>query len=162
MTAVLVDTNVLVYAHDRGEPEKQARAIEVLARLEDNHNGRLSVQMLAEFFSVTRAVSRPSSSYLRPPNKSSASFRAGRYCPSRPRSSWRLCVVCESTSWRTGTLKFGLPRGSIRFRLCSAKTSISVQPWKACVSSILLPPISCWKTGREVKGRVEARRALAE
>ncbi len=53
MTAVLVDTNVLVYAHDRGEPEKQARAIDVLAWLEDNHNGRLSVQMLAEFFSVT-------------------------------------------------------------------------------------------------------------
>ena len=53
MTVVLVDTNVLVYAHDRGEPEKQARAIEVLAGLEDNQTGRLSVQMLAEFFSVT-------------------------------------------------------------------------------------------------------------
>lgn len=59
MTAVLVDTNVLVYAHDRGEPEKQARAIEVLARLEDNHNGRLSVQMLAEFFSVTTRSQPP-------------------------------------------------------------------------------------------------------
>lgn len=53
MTSVLVDTNVLVYAHDRGEPEKQARAIEVLAWLEDTHRGRLSVQMLAEFFSLT-------------------------------------------------------------------------------------------------------------
>ena len=32
MTAVLIDTDVLVYAHDRGEHENQARAIDVLAR----------------------------------------------------------------------------------------------------------------------------------
>ena len=59
MTAVLVDTNVLVYAHDRGEPEKQARAIEVLAWLEDTHRGRLSVLMLAEFFSLTTRGQTP-------------------------------------------------------------------------------------------------------
>ena len=59
MTAILVDTNVLVYAHDRGEPEKQARAIEVLAWLEDTHRGRLSVQMLAEFFSLTTRGQSP-------------------------------------------------------------------------------------------------------
>lgn len=53
---VLIDTNVLVYAHDRGEPVKQARAIEVLARLHATGRGRLSAQCLAEFFC---AVTRP-------------------------------------------------------------------------------------------------------
>ena len=55
MAAVLVDTNVLVYAHDRGEHVKQKQAIQVLDRLYATGSGRLSVQCLAEFFSaVTR------------------------------------------------------------------------------------------------------------
>jgi predicted nucleic acid-binding protein len=56
MAAILIDTNVLVYAHDRAEPAKQARAIEVLDVLHLAGNGRLSAQCLAEFF---RAATRP-------------------------------------------------------------------------------------------------------
>ena len=52
MTAVLVDTNVLVYAHDSTEPVKQERAIATLERLNTTGAGRLSAQCLAEFFSV--------------------------------------------------------------------------------------------------------------
>src|SRR3989304_4683999 len=55
MPAVLVDTNVLVYAHDRGEHVKQKQAIQVLDRLYATGSGRLRVQGPAEFFSaVTR------------------------------------------------------------------------------------------------------------
>jgi predicted nucleic acid-binding protein len=55
MAAVLVDTNVLVYAHDRGEHVKQQQAIQVLDQLYATGSGRLSVQCLAEFFNaVTR------------------------------------------------------------------------------------------------------------
>jgi len=53
MTAILIDTNVLVYAHDRGEYQKQGQAIETLAALQAAGSGRLSVQCLAEFFSAT-------------------------------------------------------------------------------------------------------------
>ncbi len=53
MNAVLVDTNLLIYAHDRGEPEKQAQSIQVLEHLERENRGVLSVQCLAEFFSIT-------------------------------------------------------------------------------------------------------------
>ena len=53
MTTVLIDTNVLVYAHDRGEHAKQKHAIQVLERLNTTGSGRLSVQCLAEFFSAT-------------------------------------------------------------------------------------------------------------
>jgi predicted nucleic acid-binding protein len=47
--AILIDTNVLVYAHDRGEPVKQRQAIETLAILQPTGRDRLSVQTLAEF-----------------------------------------------------------------------------------------------------------------
>lgn len=59
MTAILIDTNVLVYAHDRGVHAKQGQAIETLAALQAAGAGRLSVQCLAEFFSATTRGTRP-------------------------------------------------------------------------------------------------------
>jgi len=53
MTAVIVDTNVLVYAHDNGEREKQRQAIDLLRRLEVSGIGRLPAQVLSEFFNAT-------------------------------------------------------------------------------------------------------------
>jgi len=50
MAVMLIDTNVLVYAHDRGEFAKQGRAIEALDRLQLAGDGRLSAQCLGEFF----------------------------------------------------------------------------------------------------------------
>jgi len=59
MAAVLIDTNILVYAHDPGEPEKAARAIEVMDYVQSTQQGRLSVQCLAEFFVVATRGKRP-------------------------------------------------------------------------------------------------------
>jgi predicted nucleic acid-binding protein len=57
---VLLDTNVLVYAYDRSEPEKQAKAIALLDRLSANGSGVLSAQVLGEFFiTVTRKLTAP-------------------------------------------------------------------------------------------------------
>ena len=54
-----LDTNVLVYAFDEGEPEKR----EVARRLVDEHliegDGMLSVQVLREFYSATRRPAHP-------------------------------------------------------------------------------------------------------
>ena len=55
MAIILIDTNVLVYAYDRGEPQKQQQAVGVLDALFTNGAGILSAQTLAEFF---RAVTR--------------------------------------------------------------------------------------------------------
>lgn len=56
----LVDTNVLVYAYDRSEHEKQRRAREVLDRLVTLNSGVLSTQILGEFFRVvTRKIPEP-------------------------------------------------------------------------------------------------------
>jgi len=52
---VLVDTNVLVYAHDASDPGKQEQAIALLAALAPSGIGCLSAQNVAEFFwTVTR------------------------------------------------------------------------------------------------------------
>jgi predicted nucleic acid-binding protein len=60
MDAILVDTNILVYAYDRSEPEKQRRALQVLDGLAHAGIGCLSAQVLSEFFvNVTRKIAAP-------------------------------------------------------------------------------------------------------
>jgi predicted nucleic acid-binding protein len=57
---VLIDTNVLVYAHDRSEPIKQAHALTVLDRPQATGIGALSAQTLSEFFNATtRRIKSP-------------------------------------------------------------------------------------------------------
>ena len=47
---IIVDTNILLYAYDRGQPVKQRRALEVLDHLALQRMGVLTSQVLAEFF----------------------------------------------------------------------------------------------------------------
>jgi predicted nucleic acid-binding protein len=62
MSAEFVDTNIFVYAHDSSSPRKQQISIELIDRLSATRSGRLSTQVLIEFFSaVTRKLNlRPS------------------------------------------------------------------------------------------------------
>ncbi len=53
MHTVLIDTNILVYAYDRSEPEKQQCALTALDHLATSGTGVLSTQILDEFCSVT-------------------------------------------------------------------------------------------------------------
>jgi predicted nucleic acid-binding protein len=54
LSAFLVDTNVLVYAHDPRDRRKQERALEVFDRLIPDGHAVLSVQCLTEFFQAVR------------------------------------------------------------------------------------------------------------
>jgi predicted nucleic acid-binding protein len=57
---VFVDTNILIYAHDADASSKQARAAAALRELWDSGAGRLSVQVLQEFFvNATRKLATP-------------------------------------------------------------------------------------------------------
>jgi predicted nucleic acid-binding protein len=47
---ILVDTNILLYAYDKGEPVKQPLAVSVLDRLTTLRLGVLTPQILGEFF----------------------------------------------------------------------------------------------------------------
>ena len=54
------DTNILLYAYDRGEPAKQPQALAVLDRLVVNSLGVLTSQVLAEFFvNATKKLQPP-------------------------------------------------------------------------------------------------------
>jgi predicted nucleic acid-binding protein len=58
--SILIDTNLLVYLVDYNDPTRQDRARRVLGALEAEQAGCLSVQSLAEFFSVaTRRLAPP-------------------------------------------------------------------------------------------------------
>lgn len=59
MPLILLDTNVIVYACDPGEPIKRDQAGRVLRFLEQTGSGRLSVQGLSEFISATTRRLRP-------------------------------------------------------------------------------------------------------
>ncbi len=54
---VFVDTNLLVYSRDAGVPEKQARADGILRELWSSRRGRVSFQVLHEYYvTVTRKL----------------------------------------------------------------------------------------------------------
>lgn len=62
--SVFVDTNVLVYAYDLSAGEKHERARQLLEELWRSRRGRLSVQVLQEFFvCVTRKIPKPLAIY---------------------------------------------------------------------------------------------------
>ncbi|MBI4544098.1 MAG: PIN domain-containing protein [Gemmatimonadetes bacterium] len=57
---VFVDTNVLVYVRDRTDEEKQRRAAEWVALLWESRLGRLSVQVLQEYYvTITTRLEPP-------------------------------------------------------------------------------------------------------
>jgi predicted nucleic acid-binding protein len=59
MDQVLIDTNILVYAHQPSESTKYDRATQVVETLAENGSGRLSAQILAEFINATTRGRRP-------------------------------------------------------------------------------------------------------
>ena len=57
---ILVDTNILLYAYDRGESAKQPLALTILDRLVAHDLGALTPQVLAEFFvNATKKLQPP-------------------------------------------------------------------------------------------------------
>jgi predicted nucleic acid-binding protein len=57
--SIFVDTNVLVYARDASQADRQMRAAEWISHLWKTGNGRLSVQVLAEFYAVVTGKLKP-------------------------------------------------------------------------------------------------------
>jgi len=56
---VFVDTNVLVYCRDASEPEKQAQAAAWMAALWEQQTGRLSFQVIQEYYVTVTAKLSP-------------------------------------------------------------------------------------------------------
>ncbi len=57
---IFLDTNIIVYAHDRSSGDKHADAREIMDYLWENRKGVISVQVLQEFFvCVTKNIFKP-------------------------------------------------------------------------------------------------------
>lgn len=56
---IFVDTNVLVYTRDASKLEKQAQAAEWMGYLWSLGNGRLSMQVITEYYSVVTGKLKP-------------------------------------------------------------------------------------------------------
>jgi predicted nucleic acid-binding protein len=56
---IFVDSNVLVYSRDSTEPLKQKQAMAWMAELWATRNGRLSFQVLQEFYVIVTAKLKP-------------------------------------------------------------------------------------------------------
>jgi predicted nucleic acid-binding protein len=57
---VFVDTNILIYAHDRDAVDKRRHAAMALDQLWNERSGRVSVQVLQEFYvTVTKKLHTP-------------------------------------------------------------------------------------------------------
>ncbi len=59
MNLALIDTNLLIYAHDSNSPDLQVQAETLLDQLQQSGRGVLSVQCLAEFASVSTRKLQP-------------------------------------------------------------------------------------------------------
>ncbi len=88
---ILADSNLLVYAYDRSEPEKQRIAAQLLSRLFEAGTGVLTTQVLAEFFViVTRKITAPL-------DERTAAERVHNYALSWPVVDVTPLVVLEAT-----------------------------------------------------------------
>jgi predicted nucleic acid-binding protein len=57
---VFLDTNIIVYAHDRSGGDKHVAAREIMDYLWESRKGVISVQILQEFFvCVTKKITKP-------------------------------------------------------------------------------------------------------
>ena len=88
---VLADTNLLVYAYDRSEPDKQRTAMAVLDRLVVSGSGVITSQVLSEFYvTVTRKLTAPLTT-------AQARERVRNYVLSWPVLDITAMVVLEAT-----------------------------------------------------------------
>jgi predicted nucleic acid-binding protein len=104
-----VDTNILIYAHDADAGAKRERAISALRPLWESGDGRLSVQVLQEFYvNVTRKLATPVSrsaarevlgaygSWIREATTAATVMRATEIADMAQLSFWDALIVASA------------------------------------------------------------------
>ncbi len=106
---VFVDTNILVYAHDADAGVKRERAIEGLQQFWEGDNGRLSVQVLQEFYvnvtkklttrvarSTAREVVSTYGAWIREPTTAETVLRATDIAEMAQISFWDALIIAAA------------------------------------------------------------------
>lgn len=98
---VFVDTNVLVYARDASDPEKQAAAAAWMQHLWASAGGRLSLQVLQEYYvTVTRELDPGlTADEARDDIRDLAAWRPIRIDEAVVEAAWRLEGRYELSFW---------------------------------------------------------------
>ena len=104
---VFVDTNILIYAHDRDAGEKRDRAAQALERLWDEQSGRLSAQVLQEFYvtvtqklatarATAREIIRTYTPWVHHPTTPETILRASEIAELSQISFWDALIVAAA------------------------------------------------------------------
>jgi predicted nucleic acid-binding protein len=104
---VFVDTNILIYAHDAKGGEKHSRASRALERLWGEQAGRVSAQVLQEFYvTATQKLKTPRASareivqiyapWVQSPTTPETILRASDLCESARLSFWDALIVASA------------------------------------------------------------------
>jgi predicted nucleic acid-binding protein len=98
---VFVDTNVLVYARDASDPEKQATATAWMEHLWASVTGRLSVQVLQEYYMTVTRKLEPAlhSDEAREDVRDLAAWRPVRIDEAILDAAWRIEDRFELSFW---------------------------------------------------------------
>lgn len=115
--AVFVDSNILIYAHDADAGPKRAAAVEALERLWDAGTGRVSVQVLQEFYvnatrklpspvahAIAREVVRSYGTWVREPTTPDTVTRAIDLAQLARLSFWDALIVASAEEADCSTL----------------------------------------------------------
>lgn len=104
---VFVDTNILIYAHDQAAGQKRERAARALERLWDEQTGRVSVQVLQEFYvtitqklagarATAREVIRTYTPWVHYPTTPETILRASEIAELAQLSFWDALIVASA------------------------------------------------------------------
>lgn len=104
---VFVDTNILIYAHDRDAGKKRERAAQALERLWEERTGRLSAQVLQEFYvtvtgklasgrATAREVIRTYTPWVQHPTLPETILRASEISELAKLSFWDALIVASA------------------------------------------------------------------
>jgi predicted nucleic acid-binding protein len=114
---VFVDSNILIYAHDSDAGDKRGRAVDALATLWESGKGRLSVQVLQEFYvnatsrlstplarSTAREVVQAYSAWIREPTTADTVTRAIDISGVARLSFWDALILASAEQAGAGKL----------------------------------------------------------
>ncbi len=104
---VFVDTNILIYAHDRDAGQKRERATQALKPLWEERTGRLSAQVLQEFYvtvtgklasgrAAAREVIRTYTPWVQHPTLPETILRASEIAELARLSFWDALIVASA------------------------------------------------------------------
>lgn len=99
MKRYFVDTNIVVYANDRRDREKQSRAIQIIASLIRSQNGVLSTQVLQEYSNTALTKLRQDASIILRQLKLFESLHIVSHTPAMIRHSVELHAAYRVSYW---------------------------------------------------------------